>query len=126
MLPAHTPLPMPTSLPFQFSAGIQTSILISESGVGVSVAVTRQKAGAFLKTASPPGPPIIGMPTGGVNWPAATRDAEVIFPSGSSSDARVSQVAGGAGAGKENNTILIRAVEMIRIKLFNISDSLFY
>src|SRR4030042_4468129 len=124
MLPAHTPLPMPTSLPFQFSAGIQTSILISESGVGVSVGVTRQKAGAVLKTDIIPSPPIIGPPAGGVNWPAATRDAEVIFPSGRSRDARLSQ--GAAAAGKENNTTLIRAVEMIRIKLFNISDSLFY
>src|SRR4030043_839345 len=99
MLPAHTPLPMPTSLPFQFSAGIQTSILISESGVGVSVAVTRQKAGAVLKPDITPGPPIIGPPAGGVNWPAATRDAEVIFPSGSSRAACLSQAAGAAAPG---------------------------
>src|SRR4030042_417916 len=103
MLPAHTPLPVPTSLPFQFSAGIQTSILISESVVGVSVAVTRQKAGAFLKTASASGPPIISPPPGGVNCPASTRDAEVIFPSDNVSDARLSQVAGVAEAGKARN-----------------------
>src|SRR4030042_1617281 len=118
MLPAHTPLPMPTSFPFQFSAGIQTSILISESGVGVSVAVTRQKAGAFLKTASPPGPPIISPPAGGVNWPAPTRDAEGIFPSDSVSDARLSQVAGAPAAGKARNKRQITAVEMVLI-VFN-------
>src|SRR5271157_6191065 len=101
MLPAQTPLPMPTSLPFQFSAGIQTSILISESGVGARVAVTRQKAGAALKTASPPGPPIRGPPPiGGVNAPAATRVADVIFPSGSASEATLSQEAAATGVTK--------------------------
>ena len=43
--PSQPPLPTAWNLPFQPSAGSQTSIRISESGVGVSVAVTRQNAG---------------------------------------------------------------------------------
>jgi hypothetical protein len=59
-------------------------------------------------------------PAGGVNWPAATRDAEVIFPSGNPSDARPSQVAGAAAAaaGKANDTRQITAVVIVRI-VFN-------
>ncbi len=59
MEPAHTPLPMPTSLPFQPLAGSQTSTLMSESGLGFRVASIRQKAGRLLKpeAATPGGGP---------------------------------------------------------------------
>jgi hypothetical protein len=44
-------------LPFHAWLGIQTSILMSESRVGVSVAATRQNAGSFAKAgAAPPRP----------------------------------------------------------------------
>jgi len=46
--PVQPPLPLPSSLPFQFISGIHTSIWISESLVGLMVAVTRQNAGRSL------------------------------------------------------------------------------
>ena len=46
MAPDQPPLPTPMNLRFQPSAGIHTSILISESEVGRMVAATRQKAGS--------------------------------------------------------------------------------
>ncbi len=52
MEPAHTPLPIPTNLPFQPAAGSQTSTLMSESGEGVRVASTLQKAGKVLNPAA--------------------------------------------------------------------------
>ncbi len=45
MAPAKPPLPGTTNLPFQAAAGIQSSILMSESLDGLSVAATRQNAG---------------------------------------------------------------------------------
>src|SRR6516225_1403903 len=72
-------LPTPLNLPFQCSAGSQTSSLMSESGVVASVAVTRQNAGADWKmggTASP------AFKFGGVNLPAATLSAVVMVTSG--------------------------------------------
>src|SRR3954465_4658296 len=42
MTPAHPPLPTAWNLPFQFSAGSQTSTAMSESADGFSVAATRQ------------------------------------------------------------------------------------
>jgi hypothetical protein len=48
-VPAPSAVPDRLEFPFQFSAGSQTSILMSESGLGVSVAPTRQKAGRVLK-----------------------------------------------------------------------------
>ena len=41
-------VPTPWNLPFQPVAGIHTSILISESLLGLVVAITRQKAGSPL------------------------------------------------------------------------------
>jgi hypothetical protein len=54
MDPAKPPFPTPSNFPFQPEAGIHTSIPISESLVGASVAATRQKAGMLAKT-SPSG-----------------------------------------------------------------------
>jgi hypothetical protein len=50
--PAHAPLPTDWSELFQPAAGIHTSILISESLDGFSVAPTRQKAGRFRNAAA--------------------------------------------------------------------------
>src|SRR5215510_10526382 len=47
MDPAKPPLPTPMNLPFQFWMGSQSSMLIKESDVGVSVTCTRQCAGMF-------------------------------------------------------------------------------
>src|SRR3954465_15956434 len=44
MTPAHPPLPTAWNLPFQFSAGSQTSTAMSEYADGFSVAATRQYA----------------------------------------------------------------------------------
>src|SRR5215831_3351615 len=64
MVPAHAPFPTDSSFPFQPVSGIHTSILISESLVGLTVAATRQNAGRFLK-ASAPRPPCGVKPPGG-------------------------------------------------------------
>src|SRR6478672_10497446 len=86
--PFHAPLPTAWNLPFQFAAGSQTSILMSESADGVSVAATRQNAGrSVMAFPRPPRPP------GTSNAPAATGCAIVIFASGSVSEARLSHVA---------------------------------
>src|SRR6188768_4529062 len=86
MLPFQPPLPTIRNLPFQLAAGSHTSILMSESAVGLSVAATRQKAGRSAN-GLPPRPP------GCENAPAATASAAVIVAAGSASDARLSHVA---------------------------------
>src|SRR4051794_25092945 len=99
MTPAHAPLPTDCSLPFQDAwppasrpAGNQTSIRMSESGVGLSVAVTRQKAGRFV-IARPGAPPDV---SGGVNVPREMSSARVIVVCGSASDVRLSHGAAAA------------------------------
>src|SRR5689334_22492752 len=74
------PWPTATNLPFQPVAGSQTSTLMSESLVGVSVACTRQNAGMSLYDPAPtPG----GAPGEAGCWkaPAGTSVAEVTLPS---------------------------------------------
>src|ERR1700761_6018030 len=97
MDPAQTPLPMPTSLPFQPEAGSHTSTLMSESGVGVRVAWMRQKAGRVLKpaAATPGGAP--SGEAGGGNPPAGPRVAATILPSGTASPAIWAQSLAAAG-----------------------------
>src|SRR2546427_10469506 len=51
MEPAQPPLPTAWNFPFQFASGIHTSILISESLDGFSVAAPLQNAGSCLKIA---------------------------------------------------------------------------
>src|SRR6266705_1114861 len=91
MVPAHPPLPTPWNLPFQPDAGIQTSILMSESLDGFRVAATRQNAGRLRKACAAAGrgaaPP---TGAGGVNSPASTAFANVIAAPGRVRDARVS------------------------------------
>ena len=48
--PLNAPLPTAWNLPFHPDAGNQTSILMSESLVGFSVAATRQNAGSAVKS----------------------------------------------------------------------------
>src|SRR5260370_20197740 len=76
-IPAKPPLPWVWYLPFQPEAGSQTSILMSESFEGLSSAVTRQNAGAFLNAGG------AAVLPGGVNAPAATDSAEVMAAPGS-------------------------------------------
>ena len=93
MLPFQPPLPTAWNFPFQPVAGSQTSILMSESLEGLSVAATRQNAGRSANCAPPPPRP----PAGGVNAPAATGCAIVMVASGSLSELRLSHVAAAAG-----------------------------
>src|SRR5439155_9580051 len=78
MAPAQPPLPRAWNFPFHPRAGSQTSILMSESDEGVSVAATRQKAGKRLNCCTAAGP----IP-GSVNPPAGTIWAKVIEVFGS-------------------------------------------
>src|SRR5689334_18415520 len=101
MLPAHPPLPTASSFPFHpppaappratdgKPKGSQTSILMSESLDGVSVAATRQNAGR-LSYGFAPRPRAC---TGATNAPAATVCAIVIVVCGSERFERSSQVA---------------------------------
>ena len=52
MLPFQPPLPIAWNLPFQPAAGSHTSILMSESADGLSVAATRQNAGRSVNCAA--------------------------------------------------------------------------
>ena len=74
MVPAQPPLPTAWNLPFHPDEGSHTSILMSESLLGVSVAATRQKAGSAANAwaAAPPRPPAAARPSGGA-WPSAPR-----------------------------------------------------
>src|SRR5438552_5829857 len=84
MVPAQPPLPTAWNLPFHAWAGSQTSILMSESDEGVSVAATRQKVGSWLNCGT------AGPVSGRVNAPAATVLAKVIEVFGSARDDKLS------------------------------------
>src|SRR6202049_3150350 len=93
MEPLKPPLPTAMNFPFQPDACIQTSILMSESVDGFSVAATRQNAGRSLTACTKAvgaGVPPAAM--GIVNAPASTARASVIVVFGSASDARLSHV----------------------------------
>src|SRR5436309_1192958 len=90
MAPDHPPFPTASNLPFHPDAGNQTSILISESRLGLNVAATRQNAARSLKAVWPGPPPRPPGADGGTNAPAATDCAIVIVVSGTRSDARFS------------------------------------
>jgi hypothetical protein len=77
---------------FQPEAGSQTSIPISESLFGLSVAATRQKAGKFWNAAF-----ACAFPPGTLNPPAGTLCAIVMVVSGKDSEAMLSHVAATAG-----------------------------
>jgi hypothetical protein len=80
MIPWKPPPPVPRNLPFHLLSGSQTSILMLESEVGVSVAATRQQGGR----------PVIGVAEpGGVKLPVVLSIAEVIVVSCSCKDWRL-------------------------------------
>src|SRR5437762_10996488 len=80
MVPAQPPLPTASNFPFQSAAGSQTSILMSDSDEGASVAVTRQKVGSWPNCGA------AGLVPGRVNAPACTMWARVIEVFGSARD----------------------------------------
>src|SRR5207249_11512089 len=84
MLPDHPPLPTARNLPFQSVAGSHTSILMSESLDGASVATTRQNGGrsAYARALPPPAAPAPAV-TGWAKPPAAINAAVVIDVLGS-------------------------------------------
>src|SRR5687768_8030638 len=87
IVPAHPPLPTAWNFPFQSVAGSQTSILITESAVGVDVTATRQKAGSAAMARAAAG-------EGGAKLPAATSAADVTVAAGRRKDARLAHDAG--------------------------------
>src|SRR5215471_6232060 len=82
MMPWNPPPPVPRNRPFQLVSGSQASILIRESDVGVSVAVTRQNAGRPAKVCG-------GLEPGTTNTPLVLSVAEVIVVCSSCSDCRL-------------------------------------
>ena len=99
------------NFPFQPDAGSHTSILISESLVGVSVAATRQNSGSLAKTGSGPDDPCV---PGGTNAPGAICWAIVTFAFGNVSAAMDSQVADEATAVGHTMLIPTNAVRSVR------------
>src|SRR5437868_15258135 len=87
MVPAQPPLPTAWHFPCQYAADIQTSILMSESDEGVSVAATRQKVDSWLNCGA------AGPVPGRVNAPAGTIWARVIEVFGSAKDDKLSHAA---------------------------------
>ncbi len=69
--PWKPPPPIPKNLPFQLVSGSQTSMLMVESDIGVSVAVTRQKAGRPVRV-------IGGLEFGTVKFPVVLSSADVM------------------------------------------------
>src|SRR5947199_3332232 len=88
MAPLHPPFPAAWNAPFQPDAGIQTSILISESAEGLMVAATRHNAGSVPSAVARAGG---GVDAGSVSLPASTASAVVIVVFGSLNDCRASQ-----------------------------------
>src|SRR5271166_4532458 len=97
MLPAHAPLPTDSSFPFQAESGIQTSILISESLVGLSITATRQNGGSFEKLGAGNPGNVGTTPGGSESCPAATVSAKVTVACGRARLAKFSQVAAARG-----------------------------
>src|SRR5205814_541809 len=106
------PFPLASNFPFHPEAGSHSSIFISESLVGLSVAATRQNAGSSLNAAfgSLPRPrPVAGAE----NAPAATGCAKVIVVSGSAKEARLSHEAANADTALRHAGIAIRATRAV-------------
>src|SRR5215469_7528189 len=102
MVPASPPLPTTCNLPFQFSAGSQTSKLIADVGVGFSRPWTWQKAGSSSARALP-------RPAGMANGPAATDLTSVIVVFASERLLSASQL-GAANKGAAVNESRMRRV----------------
>src|SRR5262245_53978718 len=101
MLPFHPPLPVDWNLPFHPEEGSQTSILMSESADGLSVAATRQNAGKSANALPPPRPP----PCGGVKAPAAIGCAIVIVAFSNLSDESISHDCAATGRALNRTTM---------------------
>src|SRR5688572_13798130 len=89
--PPYPPFPTAWNLLFHCASGIHTSILISESLEGLSVAATRQNAGSCLNVTlacAPAGPVTVAE-----NSPAATGCATVMAVFGSDKASKLSHVA---------------------------------
>src|SRR5262245_50434692 len=84
MTPWNPPPPVPRNRPFQVVSGSHTSILIWESEVGVSVAVTRQNGGKGAIVCG-------GLEFGTTNTPLVLSVAELIVVCSSCSDCRLVQ-----------------------------------
>jgi hypothetical protein len=93
--PARPPLPTDSSLPFHCDAGSHTSIFMSESAVGRSVANTRQNAGTLIVL-------VLSNPFT-VNGPAGTVCAELTSPWSILNWARDSHVADSPSACRQKN-----------------------
>src|SRR5579862_3682570 len=114
MTPAQPPLPTAWNLPFHPLAGSQTSILMSESLVGVSVAATRQNSPSALYGFRPR-----GGPSGGWNVPAATTSTLVMAVSLSASLARLAHGAANAlFAGRQAMTATAHAINIDFMRSF--------
>src|ERR1041385_8722632 len=112
MVPAQAPLPTDCRFPFQADSGSQTSILISESVEGVSVAATRQNDGRFLNDW---GCFPLGAGKGDVNAPAATSSATVMAVFFSLSDVRLWHVEAPETGAMPIATSVNRNVNRVRI-----------
>jgi hypothetical protein len=108
-------LPTPINLPFHPLAGIQTSNLIRESGVGLISAATRQKGGRFVS-----GGPWVSI-TPGLYVSAVSDLARVIVVSGRTRWLRLSHVvAWASGAAKmidDDNTTARNRSDILRTRI---------
>src|SRR3954463_9053322 len=91
MTPWKPPPPVPRNLPFHVVLGSQTSILMAESLIGVSVAVIRQTAGRPVSVA--------GGVVGVTKVPVSLSAADVMVVCCSCRPARFVQGVAAAGAG---------------------------
>src|SRR5205809_1455075 len=82
MTPWNPPPPVPRNRPFHLVSGSHTSILIEESEVGVSVAVTRQNAGSPVSVVG-------GLEPGTTKTPLVLSVADVIVVSCRAKDWRL-------------------------------------
>src|SRR5277367_3818346 len=125
MVPASPPLPTTCSLPFQFSAGSQTSNWMAEVGAGLRTPWTWQKAGSSSARALPRAP---GM----LNGPAATNFTAVMVVSASGRVFRASQlgaakmgaaarIANDAGARKGRRSMGSPVGENARVLLYRVA-----
>src|SRR6267378_575624 len=90
MMPWKPPPPVPRNLLFHVVLGSQTSILIAESLIGVSVAVTRQKAGRPVS--------VVGGVVGATKVPVSLSCADVMVVWVSCRPARLVHGVAAAGA----------------------------
>src|SRR6476659_5921069 len=90
MMPWKPPPPVPRKRLFHVVLGSQTSILMVESLIGVTVAVTRQKAGSPVR--------VVGGVVGVTNVPVSLSVADVMVVCCSCRPLRLVQGVASAGA----------------------------